>query len=103
MSREIVRDHGMMLLLGNMKAEERLITFLLDISRRLKTRGFSPLNFYLRMSRQEIGNYLGLKLETVSRILSKLQKEGVISVCNKHIQLTNIESLNRKIENPFCD
>jgi CRP/FNR family transcriptional regulator len=67
MSREIVRDHGVMMLLGTMRAEERLAAFLLNLSQRFKARGYSPAEFNLRMSRDEIGSYLGLKLETVSR------------------------------------
>src|SRR5690606_10083821 len=67
MSREIVRDHGVMMLLGSMRAEERLAAFLMNLSQRFNARGFSPAEFNLRMTRDEIGSYLGLKLETVSR------------------------------------
>ncbi|HEX5803337.1 MAG TPA: cyclic nucleotide-binding domain-containing protein, partial [Azospira sp.] len=70
MSREIVRDHGVMMLLGTMRAEERLAAFLLNLSQRFTARGYSPAEFYLRMTREEIGSYLGLKLETVSRAFS---------------------------------
>src|SRR5512145_1395060 len=73
MSREIVREHGVMLLLGSMRAEERLAAFLLNVSQRLSTRGYSPNEFNLRMTREEIGSYLGLKLETVSRVFSRFQ------------------------------
>lgn len=102
MSREIVRDHGVMMLLGSMKAEERLATFLLNMSRRLAIRGYSESNFNLRMTREEIGSYLGLKLETVSRAFSKLQDEAVISVNNKHIQIHNLEILKMKMGNSSC-
>ena len=71
MSREIVRDHGVMMLLGSMRAEERLAAFLLNMSQRFTARGFSPSEFHLRMTRDEIGSYLGLKLETVSRAFSR--------------------------------
>ena len=67
MSREIVREHGVMLLLGSMRAEERLAAFLLNLVQRLHARGFSQSELILRMTRDEIGSYLGLKLETVSR------------------------------------
>ena len=67
LSREIVRDHGVMMLLGSMSAEERLAAFLINLSRRFTARGYSSSDFYLRMTREEIGSYLGLKLETVSR------------------------------------
>lgn len=97
MSREIVRDHSIMMLMGNRKAEERLAAFLLNLSERFAKRGYSPTNFILRMTREEIGSYLGLKLETVSRSLSKLQEEGVITVNNKHVRLNDINRLSHKI------
>src|SRR5262249_34316212 len=75
LAREIVRDHGVMMLLGSMRAEERLATFLLNLSRRFTARGYSPSEFHLRMTREEIGSYLGLKLETVSRLFSRFQEE----------------------------
>ncbi|MCO6504044.1 MAG: fumarate/nitrate reduction transcriptional regulator Fnr [Snodgrassella sp.] len=87
MSREIVRNQEIMLMLGNMRAEERLAAFLVNLSQRLNYRGFAANDFILRMSREEIGSYLGLKLETVSRTLSKFQQEGLIKVEHKHIQL----------------
>ncbi|QLG87516.1 fumarate/nitrate reduction transcriptional regulator Fnr [Chitinibacter bivalviorum] len=95
MSREIVRDHGVMLLLGNMKAEERLAAFLLNLSQRFAIRGYSSSSFHLRMTREEIGSYLGLKLETVSRTLSKFQDQGFIKVQNRLIELENIDSLKK--------
>lgn len=87
MSREIVRDQSVMLMLGNMRAEERLAAFLLNLSQRLNARGFAANDFILRMSREEIGSYLGLKLETVSRTLSKFQHDGWLKVEHKHIQV----------------
>lgn len=102
MSREIVRDHGVMLLLGTMKAEARLATFLLNLSRRFLVRGYSESNFNLRMTREEIGSYLGLKLETVSRAFSKLQDEHIITVDNKHIQINDIARLRLKMGNSSC-
>ncbi|OMG53940.1 transcriptional regulator [Azonexus hydrophilus] len=93
MSREIVRDHGVMMLLGTMRAEERLAAFLLNLSQRFTARGFSHAEFYLRMTREEIGSYLGLKLETVSRAFSKFQEEGYIAVQQKHIRILNVNGL----------
>lgn len=93
MSREIVRDQNVMLLLGNMRAEERLSAFLLNLSQRLQSRGFAANDFILRMSREEIGSYLGLKLETVSRTLSRFNQEGLISVEHKHIKILQPEQL----------
>lgn len=102
MSREIVRDHGLMLLLGSMKAEERLASFLLNMSRRFAIRGYSETDFNLRMTREEIGSYLGLKLETVSRAFSKLQEDAIIAVNNKHVKILNLERLKLKMGNSSC-
>jgi CRP/FNR family transcriptional regulator len=93
MSREIVRDHGVMMLLGSMRAEERLAAFLVNLSQRFLARGYSPSEFNLRMTREEIGSYLGLKLETVSRVFSRFQDEGMISVQQKHVRIIDIPRL----------
>ena len=93
MSREIVRENGVMMLLGVMRAEERLAAFLLNLSQRLNARGYSPLEFNLRMTREEIGSYLGMKLETVSRLFSKFQADGLIAVDQKYVRLQNLEGL----------
>lgn len=95
MSREIVRDHGVMMLLGMMRAEERLAAFLLNLSQRFTARGYSPAEFNLRMTRDEIGSYLGLKLETVSRAFSRFQEEGLISVQQRHIHILDIPGLKK--------
>ncbi|HQA11786.1 helix-turn-helix domain-containing protein, partial [Zoogloea sp.] len=95
MSREIVRDHGVMMLLGSMRAEERLAAFLLNMSQRFTARGFSPSEFHLRMTRDEIGSYLGLKLETVSRAFSRFQEEGLVAVQQKHIRILDTPGLKR--------
>jgi len=87
MAREIVRDHGVMMLLGSMRAEERLATFLLNLSKRFTARGFSPSEFHLRMTREELGSYLGLKLETVSRLFSRFHDDGLIEVQQKHVRI----------------
>jgi CRP/FNR family transcriptional regulator, anaerobic regulatory protein len=103
MSREIVRDHGLLLLLGSMKAEERLATFLLNLSHRFAMRGYSATEFLLRMTREEIGSYLGMKLETVSRTFSKLQEQGLIEINSKQVKLRDIEALRRMIGHHACD
>jgi len=95
LSREIVRDHGVMMLLGSMRAEERLATFLLNLSRRFTRRGYSASDFHLRMTREEIGSYLGLKLETVSRLFSQFQKDGLIDVEQKHIRIRDTAALEQ--------
>ncbi len=92
LSREIVRDQGVMMLLGTMRAEQRIATFVLNLAQRFQQRGFSPREFILRMTREEIGNYLGLKLETVSRAFSKLQDDGIVTVDQKKLR---IEDANR--------
>ena len=93
MSREIVRDHGVMLLLGSMRAEERLAAFLLNLTQLLRTRGFSSSSLILRMTREEIGSYLGLKLETVSRAFSKFQEDGLLEVKQRQIRVLEPEKL----------
>jgi CRP/FNR family transcriptional regulator len=98
MSREIVRDQGVMMLLGTMRAEERLAAFLLNLSQRFVARGYSPPEFHLRMTREEIGSYLGLKLETVSRIFSKFQEQGLISVQQKHIRILDTDGLQHLLD-----
>ncbi len=95
MSREIVRDHGVMMLLGSMRAEERLAAFLLNMSQRFTVRGVPPSEFHLRMTRDEIGSYLGLKLETVSRAFSRFQEEGLVAVQQKHIRILDTPGLKR--------
>ena len=97
MSREIVRDHRVMMLLGTMRSEERLAAFLVNLSKRFTTRGFSPAEFILRMTREEIGSYLGIKLETVSRAFSRFQEAGYISVQQKRIQILDIDALQRML------
>lgn len=98
MSREIVRDQSVMLLLGSMRAEERLAAFLMNLLQRLQSRGFSSKEVLLRMTREEIGSYLGMKLETVSRTFSKFQQDGLIEVNQKEIKLINPDKLRSLIE-----
>ncbi|MFZ3082259.1 fumarate/nitrate reduction transcriptional regulator Fnr [Rhodoferax ferrireducens] len=99
MSREIVREHGVMLLLGSMRAEERLATFLLNLVQRLHARGFSQSELILRMTREEIGSFLGLKLETVSRTFSRFAEEGIVEVKQRHVRILNTDAL-KDIVNP---
>ena len=102
MSREIVRDHGVMLLLGSMRAEERLAAFLLNLTQRLQARGFSASALVLRMTREEIGSYLGLKLETVSRTFSKFQEEGILEVKQRDIRILDQNALQRVVNAANC-
>ena len=98
MSREIVREHSLMLLLGSMNAEERLAAFLLNLSRRYAVRGYSATEFHLRMSRAEIGSYLGMTLETVSRTFSQFQQKRILDVDKRHICIIDLERLSGVIE-----
>ena len=102
MSREIVRDHGVMLLLGSMRAEERLAAFLLNLTQRLHVRGFSRSELVLRMTREEIGSYLGLKLETVSRTFSRLQDDGVLEVKQRQIRIVDQNALRQIVNASSC-
>ena len=99
MSREIVREHGVMLLLGSMRAEERLAAFLLNLVQRLHARGFSQSELVLRMTREEIGSYLGLKLETVSRTFSKFVDDGIVEVRQRHVRILSTDALKRIVNN----
>ena len=98
MSREIVREHSLMLLLGSMNAEERLAAFLLNLSQRLKARGYSASEFHLRMSRAEIGSYLGMTLETVSRTFSAFQLQGLLEVDKRHIRIADMHRLTHALD-----
>lgn len=99
MSREIVRENSVMMLLGNMRAEERLAAFLLNLVQRLHARGLSQSELVLRMTREEIGSYLGLKLETVSRAFSKFSEDGIIEVKQRYVKILAPDAL-KKIFNP---
>jgi CRP/FNR family transcriptional regulator, anaerobic regulatory protein len=102
MSREIVRENGVMLLLGSMRAEERLAAFLLNLVQRLHARGFSQSELILRMTREEIGSYLGLKLETVSRTFSKFVEDGVVEVKQRHVRILNADALKLIVNAQSC-
>lgn len=102
MGREIVREHGVMLLLGSMRAEERLAAFLLNLVQRLHARGFSQSELVLRMTREEIGSYLGLKLETVSRTFSKFVEEGIVEVKQRHVRILNSDALKLIVNTQNC-
>jgi CRP/FNR family transcriptional regulator, anaerobic regulatory protein len=84
-----------MMLLGSMNAEQRLAAFLLNMSQRLKARGYSAVEFHLRMMRVDIGSYLGMKLETVSRTFTAFQQQGLLKVDKKHVRLLELEALQR--------
>jgi CRP/FNR family transcriptional regulator, anaerobic regulatory protein len=92
-SQEVVHKQSMLLLLGSMRAEERVAAFLLNLSQRFTAQGYSASDFVLCMTREEIGSLLGMKLETVSRIFSKFQKTGLLSVNGRHVRIENRNGL----------
>jgi CRP/FNR family transcriptional regulator, anaerobic regulatory protein len=87
MSQEITREQNAMLLLGGMRAEQRLAVFLVNLGARYAARGYSATHFQLRMMREEIGNYLGLTIESISRLLSRFKKSGLLRVSNRQIEV----------------
>ena len=95
MSKEVTTENKLLLTLCNKNAEERIATFLISLSHRFEQRGYSANEFKLVMSRQDIGNYLGLTIETVSRIFSKFQREHVIDTNQKIIHLKNMKTLHQ--------
>lgn len=97
MSREINREHQVMLLLGSMSADQRVAAFLMNLSRRYETRGLSPNHFVLRMTREDIGNYLGLTIESVSRVFSRFKKNDWIEGSPRDVRL-----LDRKALEELC-
>jgi CRP/FNR family transcriptional regulator len=87
MGQEITREQDLVLLLANMRAEQRFAVFLINLSARYAARGYSPTCFQLRMSREEIGNYLGLTIESISRLLSRFKKQGLLKVDKRELTL----------------
>ena len=87
MSQEITREQSVMLLLGNMRADQRFAAFLVNLGSRYAARGYSATQFQLRMSREDIANYLGLTIESISRLINKFKKQGLVNVRNREIDL----------------
>jgi len=96
MSAEIKHDHDLMMLLSKRSAEERLLHFLIDLSQRFEERGFSAKQFNLSMTRNEIGNYLGLTVETISRLLTRFQRELLIKVDGKLITIIDFDAIKQR-------
>jgi CRP/FNR family transcriptional regulator, anaerobic regulatory protein len=97
LSREIVRDHDMLMMLGNMNSDERLAAFLLNLSQRLSLRGYSPRDFILKMRREEIGSYLGLRLETICRGIAHLRDQGLAEISGREVKVLNLEGLKQLV------
>jgi len=93
MSREIRRDQHMLLMLGSTTVEQRLARFILNLYERLQKRGASDNTLNLSMTRQDIGNYLGVAFETVSRQLAHMQDEGILDIKNRNIHILDVETL----------
>ena len=100
MSKEIARSHQVLLALGSMRSEQRLAAFLINLSQRLTALGYSPTDFVMRMSREEIGNYLGLTLETISRLFSRFARDGVIRVNQREVKILDMAALNELLGKP---
>jgi len=98
MSQELIREQKALLLLGRMKAEQRVASFLLDLAQRFKARGYSRSEFVLRMTRAEIGSYLGVTLETVSRCLSRFMLDGLIERRARHVRIIDAAALQGLID-----
>lgn len=93
MSREIVHRHEMMLLLANVRAQERVADFLFNLSERHAARGQPATDFVLHMTRTDIGSYLGLTIETVCRGLAQLRKENLIEMNGRRVHITDLARL----------
>jgi CRP/FNR family transcriptional regulator len=89
-----------MLMLGRMSVAERMAAFLLDLSRRAAARGHSAKEFNLRMTRSDIGSYLGMTLETVSRALSAFRQAGLLELDKRHVRITDVPGLVRALGGP---
>jgi CRP/FNR family transcriptional regulator len=100
LSRELTQDQRHLLSLGSLRAEERLASFLLNLSQRLAARGYLNNEFDLRMSRVEIGSYLGIQIETVSRMLSRFAESGLIQIKQRHIKLIDMDGLHELAGTP---
>lgn len=101
LSREIVRDHTLLMLMGNMNSDERLVAFLLNLSQRFASRGYSARHFVLKMRREEIGSYLGLRLETICRGIAHLRDKGLAHIDGRNVTIYDLDGLKRLVAG--CD
>ena len=103
LGREITGSHDAMLLVTSMRSDVRIAAFLLNLARRLETRGFSGAVLLLRMTREEIGSHLGLTIETVSRTFSKFSELGLLRVDKREVELLDpqgLDALVRTVSRP---
>lgn len=102
MSKEMRDDRRMMMLLSRKNANERLASFFTSLSLRFRIRGYSPYSFRLSMSRADIGNYLGLAVETVSRIIGRFQQQGMVMVQGREVNILDLDALQVLAEGEDC-
>lgn len=95
LSREIIHDQNMLFIMGNMNSDERIATFFLNLSRRFKARGYSANEFVLKMRREEIGSYVGLRLETVCRSIGNLRNQGMAEISGRNVKIVDMERLQQ--------
>lgn len=95
MSHEITSEQNVIMLLGNMRAEQRFAAFLVNLSSRYAARGYSSTRFQLRMTRQDVGNYLGLTIESISRLISKFRKQGLLAVEQRDVEVVDLAALKK--------
>ncbi len=100
-SRQITHDHRHLVAVGRRTARERLALFLHGLSERLESGGYSGTDFHLSMGREDIANYLGLALETVSRLLTKLAEDQVIRVDRRRVRILDLDALARIAGRPL--
>ena len=101
MSNEIIRDHTLLLMMGNMNSDERLGAFLLNLSQRLALRGYSPYSFVLRMRREEIASYLGMRLETICRSIARLRELCLVNISARNVDILDLPGLKHLVAG--CD
>ena len=101
LSREIVRDHTLLMLMGNMNSDERLMAFLMNLSQRFSNRGYSARHFVLKMRREEIGSYLGLRLETICRGIAHLRDQKLAHIVGRNVTIQDLDRLERLVAG--CD
>ena len=95
LNHEITNDQKHLLTLGSLSAEEKMACFFVNLSERRALRGLNSTEFDLSMGREEIGSFLGIQIETVSRVLSKLSEAGLIQIKQKHLKLIDLDELHK--------
>lgn len=94
-ARDIDQYRRLMLTLGSMKSDERIADFLLGLSEQMAANGYSPRVFTLKMTRGDIANHLGMKIETVCRVLARLQKASLVKVSRRQLEIRSVEALRQ--------